>query len=759
MLSNSKAAKSPLNSGGRSPGNVPWPMVDVEPLPRLVSWARGVVLVKTCPESSEVEITALPLDFKPRRLAVNVHASPLLMHYSLSVDVRCVGMFVLGIELLTRLHGFSPLHRTRDPLLLTNGLEEGNCLDTIRYFIANQDVQADLTGGIGIVKDLLSKPCIAIERITQGDGPESRSRCFAKCCDIVARVQTRRWCFQLQTHQSPKPEVAKPEALEKFRFHVLLDVTPLVNDSEVSESTSICRGIGAYGQNATSDVNINTPGSRDCVRPTRRDCNSQDRAPLFSIAEEQRFSSLSPAALEQRRVSPTANQFAQEPISTPEATLPLPPEYADLGPSYLKLQPEKHVLADFENFFRTSGLQQIADDLGRTQRHSLNETRNSLTDERLNNASDHCLSLSAQEPDRRDTQTHMTVTKSALYALGALYLYESHNAMSLFTTSRRVAFQEWTSCMGSLTEKPSQVRSPFDTLVAYHLLAEFLKVSQPVGVVQELEICAITNSFYSRLSRFHAPTDQQSVDSDADSTRTFQRSHTIMLCGLIIDGFLLGFSVPTQSDDLQRAFKCSLSSLLPLELASEGGEQSRGHPHIGDVVSLFNVLAHDHDDEADSSASDSESILSTLPPDVHFVLLSFIILRIRQDKDACMLGIASEALSLEHTRLILACLLHLRAVCPLDLNYAADPSRLVASLKAIEPKIEEPLAGSLLQCIEHCLEFLEEPASTGLPHYVRQHASSWGMETVLWVFESAVFLSKWLGKYTAAASSVKDGEF
>lgn len=125
-----------------------------------------------------------------------------------------------------------------------------------------------------------------------------------------------------------------------------------------------------------------------------------------------------------------------------------------------------------------------------------------------------------------------------------------------------------------------------------------------------------------------------------------------MLCGLIIDGFLLGFSVPTQSDDLQRAFKCSLSSLLPLELTSEGGEQSRGHPHIGDVVSLFNVLAHDHDDEADSCTSDSESILSTLPPDVHLVLLSFIILRVRQDKDACMLGIASEALSLEHTRLM-----------------------------------------------------------------------------------------------------------
>lgn len=238
MLSNSKAAKSPLNSGGRSPGNVSWPMVDAEPLPRLVSWARGVVLVKTCPESSEVEITALPLDFKPRRLAVNVHASPLLMHYSLSVDVRCVGMFVLGIELLTRLHGFSPLHRTRDPLLLTNGLEEGNCLDTIRYFIANQDVQADLTGGIGIVKDLLSKPCIAIETITQGDGPKSRSICLAKCCDIVARVQTRRWCFQLQTHQSPKPEVAKPEALEKFRFHLLLDVTPLVNDSGTTQARS-----------------------------------------------------------------------------------------------------------------------------------------------------------------------------------------------------------------------------------------------------------------------------------------------------------------------------------------------------------------------------------------------------------------------------------------------------------------------------------------------------------------------------------------
>lgn len=107
----------------------------------------------------------------------------------------------------------------------------------------------------------------------------------------------------------------------------------------------------------------------------------------------------------------------------------------------------------------------------------------------------------------------------------------------------------------------------------------------------------------------------------------------------------------------------------------------------------------------------------------------------------------------------LACLVHLRAICPLDVNYAADPSHLVASLKAIELKFEEPLSGSLRQCIEHCLEFLEEPSTTGLLHYVRQQASSWELETVLWAFESAVFLSKWLEKNTTAASSLKEGEF
>lgn len=95
----------------------------------------------------------------------------------------------------------------------------------------------------------------------------------------------------------------------------------------------------------------------------------------------------------------------------------------------------------------------------------------------------------------------------------------------------------------------------------------------------------------------------------------------------------------------------------------------------------------------------------------------------------------------------------------MDLNYAADPSHLVTSLKAIEPEFEEPLSGSLRQCIEHCLEFLEEPSTAGLLHYVRQQASSWKLETVLWAFESAVFLSKWLEKNTTAASSLKEGEF
>ncbi|KAL0778768.1 hypothetical protein CaCOL14_005026 [Colletotrichum acutatum] len=594
-------------------------------------------------------------------------------------------------------------------------------------------------------------------------------------------------------------------------------------------------------QHATSYGNINAYGSHDRVRPTRKDRNSQDRAPQFSIEVERTLRSSSCGILEQRRVSPTAHQFAQEPISTPETTLPLPPEYADLECSYLRSQPEKHVLADFENFFRTSGLQQIADDLSRTQRHGLNDTRNSLMEETLSNASDHCLSLPTQDTARRKTQTPMTdqiqgswsnyeqkcpdlvppsaracaryltsyvknsrvplfhnnvqiyeldpVTKFALYALGAIHLYEVRNAMSLFTTSRHLAFQRWTSDMDNSREKPSQSLTPSDALIAYHFLAEFLKVAQPVDVVREFEICATAISFYSRLWRFHFPTDQRPVKSDPNSTRAFQCSRIIVLCSLVLDGFLLGFSVATQSDDLKSTFKCPLSSLLSHDSVGEGGEQSRELFNTGDIIALFDVLAHEHDNELGNCIPDSESILSKFPPDVHFVLLSFIILRIRMDKDASMLGISSEILALERTRLLLtlskivrllrlqmssmtasptvckaqsnysfACLVHLRAVCPLDLNYATDPSQLVASLKAIKPKFEEQFSRSLLQCIEHCLELLEEPASTGLLHYVRQQASSWGLETVLWAFESAIFLSKWIQKYTAVASSVKEGE-
>lgn len=175
-------------------------------------------------------------------------------------------------------------------------------------------------------------------------------------------------------------------------------------------------------------------------------------------------------------------------------------------------------------------------------------------------------------------------------------------------------------------------------------------MAQPVHVVQELEVCATAISFYSRPSRLHVPTDQRSVKSHMNSTRTFQRSRTIVLCRLVVDGFLLGFSVATQSDDLKSTFKCPLSSILSHDPVGEGGEQSRGLSHTDDVIALFNVLANEHDNESGNCTSDSESILSKFSPDVHLILLSFIILRIRTDNEASMLGISSEILALERTR-------------------------------------------------------------------------------------------------------------
>jgi hypothetical protein len=57
-----------------------------------------------------------------------------------------------------------------------------------------------------------------------------------------------------------------------------------------------------------------------------------------------------------------------------------------------------------------------------------------------------------------------------------------------------------------------------------------------------------------------------------------------------------------------------------------------------------------------------------------------------------------------------------------------------------------PSTNSILLVVDVSINILESPANTGFAFFVRLEASRWGFETVLSVFESAVFLSQWILK-------------
>ncbi|KAK6207956.1 hypothetical protein QIS74_13037 [Colletotrichum tabaci] len=89
----------------------------------------------------------------------------------------------------------------------------------------------------------------------------------------------------------------------------------------------------------------------------------------------------------------------------------------------------------------------------------------------------------------------------------------------------------------------------------------------------------------------------------------------------------------------------------------------------------------------------------------------------------------------------LVCLAHLRAVFHTDLKYDRDPSQLAATVRDFRFRADKNASHLLLSSVENCLDFLEEPANTGFTYYVRQNASLWGLSSVIWAFESAVFLN------------------
>ncbi|KZL77185.1 hypothetical protein CT0861_06867 [Colletotrichum tofieldiae] len=104
----------------------------------------------------------------------------------------------------------------------------------------------------------------------------------------------------------------------------------------------------------------------------------------------------------------------------------------------------------------------------------------------------------------------------------------------------------------------------------------------------------------------------------------------------------------------------------------------------------------------------------------------------------------------------LVCLTYIRAVSPTDLTYRENSSQLADALEKPHFEVNEHSSQSLLLAVNHCLDFLEEPANTGFAYYIHHYASAWGFEIAIWTFESAVFMSKWLDHCMIGKSSTHD---
>lgn len=70
-------------------------------------------------------------------------------------------------------------------------------------------------------------------------------------------------------------------------------------------------------------------------------------------------------------------------------------------------------------------------------------------------------------------------------------------------------------------------------------------------------------------------------------------------------------------------------------------------------------------------------------------------------------------------------------------------------------ELEQPwvVPNDLLCVVEDCVNMLEKPANTGIVFFVRHHASTWSLVSVISVFESAVLLSRWILRFAAETCS------
>ncbi|WQF75398.1 hypothetical protein CDEST_00412 [Colletotrichum destructivum] len=375
----------------------------------------------------------------------------------------------------------------------------------------------------------------------------------------------------------------------------------------------------------------------------------------------------------------------------------------------------------------------------------------------------------------------------AIFALGALYLFEARNAKSMFDFSRAAALQAWTASPEYGGRETSKTVSGH-LLAAFLLLSEFVGLDQPVHLVDELQVLGSAISFYARICNDSCEKTSEAIDKSVETCQTSRLVRAYSVCTSALQSFLLGLSeMPRPSEFFLEIPAPTWARVRSDSNTLREPEQLPGYSQNDNMSTLMEeVMLHV---ESAGRSSNGDFCLSELEPWTTLSLVACTISRLHLARDAVVLGLPTEPLVAEQDRLLkilgfvksnmsrqasrswlpspqqhnthethsLVCLAHLRAVFHTDLKYDRDPSQLAVTLRDFRFRADENASHLLLSSVENCLEFLEEPANTGFTYYVRQNASLWGLSSVIWAFESAVFLSKWLDQYRIGTSPVQDG--
>ncbi|KAM6529530.1 hypothetical protein FALCPG4_007661 [Fusarium falciforme] len=357
-------------------------------------------------------------------------------------------------------------------------------------------------------------------------------------------------------------------------------------------------------------------------------------------------------------------------------------------------------------------------------------------------------------------------------ALGAKYLLEGQKASLLFNASKSMAIKHWTS---SQQGQPQNTRWSADQLaLAFLLLLEYVKLEKAQDLLRDMNILQSGLIFYLSISGDHI---SHSSETEKQFTRwvqneTKRRIQVFGYCASILNAFLFSFlpALPKPSPYLQLpcspdAWACSTSEESEqVEEALQSARTDRLLPWFDSILSQV------------EAATEPQITASTLQ--FAYFAAALLCRRINVLGDSLYPGPSTSSIErqrqiiekttthyilalqnckpsdekltiLTRTTTVLFRLLQVRLAFNLPLDhcleslYSKSPRRVARTLYEL-PGPRPISSDMLISALHHSIDVLEEPATTGIPLFVRSRTSCWGIEKLISAFESVLLLGKWL---------------